>query len=303
MVSGTVDDEVSGHLSCIDPESQKEIWTLEPKKFKNVSRLIKPDDLIYVQEGMMLMKNTLFDIKSGKIVYNIKNEPVFGIFPELDIVLSVSLNDSVYCRNLSNGSVRWSFILEHAERGWNDLVKIDDSTLVLSVSGLHFVNITNGRIAYNPTSTNGDMRKVAQFSSQNTGSEQLIFYNYAFPNGLFSSDQIWGLASNVIYDNKFVYSAGHSDVTCFDHKGKKIWNAVTDSMASGRLIFSDSLLVYINKGYSILPGTVTRYYGSSVYKEYVDYKGSKILYGLPCIKIYNRSSGREILKSESLREE
>lgn len=283
------------YLSCIDPVTQKETWMLETEKVKNMSKLIKEDDFIYVNQGKLFIKNTIIDIKTGDTELRIKNEPIFGLFPEMDMVLSVGSKNTVFCRNLSNGSIRWSFSLEFADKGWNDLVKINDSTLVLSASGLYFLNITKGRIAYFPASTNDDVSKVIGPFGDKYGPDQLYSYRYTFNNGLFSSNRIWGLASNVIYDDQFVYSAGHSDVTCFDHKGKKIWNAVTDSMASGRLMFSDSLLVYINKGYGILPVYDFWIKGTMNYKKYLDYLGFKTLYSVPCIKIFNRFTGMEIL--------
>ena len=283
------------YVSCIDPFTQKETWTLEVRKIKNMSRFISEDDFIYVDQGLLLIRNSIFDIQSGKIRLHIKNEPIFGLIPGKDLVLSVGSGDNVYCRNLSNGSIRWKFKPEHAGNGWNDLVKINDSTLVLSASGLHFLNITNGRFAYNPASTVDDVTKVVGPFGDRYGPEQLLNFHYSFGNGMFASDRIWGLASNVVYDNRFVYAAGHNDITCSDHTGRIIWNVLTDSMASGRLILSDSLLVYINKGYGIIPVYdfwIRTLFG---YRLYRDYEGYKTLYSVPCIRIYNRFNGDEVL--------
>lgn len=282
------------YILSLDPETNQEQWVLKTRLYYDGFLGIYSESAPYYHiDGKLKNSEASLDLKSGDTTSNIKEEAIFGFFPELDIALSIGKHDTVYCRNLSSGKERWKFALENPDNGWNDLIKINDSTLVLAVSGLHFLNVSRGRIAYLKASSVDDIAGVIGLFGDKYGTKQFTRFRYYFGSGLYSSTKIWGLASNVVYDSSSVYSAAHNNIVCTDHKGRLLWEVLSDSLTAGRLLLRDSILVHINKGYGIMPEKVaTGPYSSS----YVDYMGFKTLFSVPELSTFNRLTGKEVYR-------
>lgn len=284
------------YLLCIDTESNQELWTLEtPLYFDALTGIYTEPAPYYNYNGRLTNFETSLDLKSGITNQNKIDETIFGLLPDLNIVLSIGKKDTIYCRNLRGGKERWKFVLENPHKGWNDLIKINDSTLVLAVSGLHFLNISKGRIAYHSASTVDNISKVIGLFGDKYGTKQFTRFRYYFGSGLYSSTMIWGLASNVVYDSGSVFSAAHNNIVRTDHKGQLLWEVLSDSLAAGRLLLRDSLLIYINKGYGLMPEKVSTSpypYSSS----FVDYMGFKTLFAVPELRAFDRLTGKEVYR-------
>lgn len=282
------------YLLSIDAETNQEQWALEtPLYFDVLTGNYAEPAPYYHYNGILTNYETSINLKTGNTIQNRINETIFGLLPDLNIVLSIGKKDTVYCRNLKGGKERWKFVLKNSNKGWNDLVKINDSTLALAVSGLHFLDISKGRIAYQSASTVDNISKVIGLLGDKYGTKQFTRFLYYFGSGLYSSTMIWGLASNVVYDSVSVYSASHTNIVCTDHKGQLLWEVLSDSLAAGRLLLRDSLLIYINKGYGIMPEKVPNGQYSSTL---VDYMGFKTLFAIPELCAYNRMTGKEVYR-------
>lgn len=281
------------YLLSIDPESTLEQWVMEtPLNFDALTGIYTEPAPYYNYNGRLTNFETSLNLKTGITTQNKIDEAIFGLFPDLNIVLSIGKKNTVYCRNL-NGKEKWRFVLENPGNGWNDLIKINDSTLVLAVSGLHFLDISKGRIAYQSASTVDNISKVIGLLGDKYGTKQFTKFRYYFGSGLYSSTMIWGLASNVVSDSGSVYFAAHNNIVCTDHKGKPLWEILSDSLAAGRLLLQDSVLIYINKGYGIMPEKVsTGLYSSSL----ADYMGFKTLFAIPELHAYNRLTGKQVYR-------
>ena len=307
-------NENANFLICIDPHSYKESWKTKVPKRENWLGRRATTKPVYHSAGYFYEKNKIIDIASGKTVWKKKNETIFGLFPEENTILSfrrkkVDRTDSIHCRNLNDGKNRWSYNIVHSSNGWNDFVKINDSTFVLSVSGLNFLDKDNGLTMYQPASTVDDIGTVIGIGGDKYGAKQFSRFNYFFGDGIFSSyplngasyvQSIWGMTSQVLSTTDHVYSASHNNIVCTDHSGSVIWEMVTDTMASGKLFINDSVLAYINKGYGFMPQKVKRFNRNSILKHFkyllCGYSGVVTLYSVPELLLINRYNGNLIYR-------
>jgi outer membrane protein assembly factor BamB len=91
-------------------------------------------------------KNLRLDPETGNTLWESKCEFYF-IDPFLNIGVGYpvqSLSDRLSAVDLSSGRVLWNRKIDRTF-GWNDAYMLSDSMLLISVNGLHGVDLTNGR--------------------------------------------------------------------------------------------------------------------------------------------------------------
>ncbi|HLN74401.1 MAG TPA: PQQ-binding-like beta-propeller repeat protein [Prolixibacteraceae bacterium] len=132
------------------------------------------------------------------------------------------INNTLEGIDLRNGQVLWKREMDH-EFGWDKVMRLNDSCLMIVSSGLHEVNVKNG-----------------------TG------WDYDTPTGLSNGARsVGGIASNVLMDNTDLYFAAKEQIARLNHQGQIIWSAPLPlDLTSQSILFKmDDRIGMINTGY------------------------------------------------------
>jgi outer membrane protein assembly factor BamB len=129
--------------------------------------------------------------------------------------------------NLKTGRVAWKRELSR-EMGWNDILYINDSTLLVYSKGLHTININNGQ--------GWDYHTVT----------------YEFDHSRYGYPFIKSYASNIWIDSTSIYVTSKNEIVKLDREtGEAIWKTenLKNNAGGSLLIIKDSVIYLIHKGY------------------------------------------------------
>lgn len=215
----------TGKLIIYDLAGNKGIWS----KYMNYSNggISQHGNLIVQNIG-----NRSFSLnpQTGEEQWEVKNT-IFYTDPLQKVGMGYKIRNA-YLDNhimegfdLISGTMLWKREVNY-DYGWNDVFHLSDSTIVIASSGLHMVNVKNGKgWDYNTT----------------TG-----YSNYG--------GVVRDVVSNVWIDSANIYLASKEKLTRVDHQGKIIWStALPDDLTSKSNIFKkDSILYFVNRGYAFM---------------------------------------------------
>ena len=144
-------------------------------------------------------------------------------------------------------------------------INIDNETLLVPVSGLHYINIKDG--------------SGWDFDAMTQNTDYSIFGKKR-GNAVTSADLevITNLSSDVLIDNNRIYYAYSDKLSCFDMNGTVLWTAElpSDMTSNSSLLINDDKLLMINKGLA--------------YKA----SGEAVQYGSPFIAAFDITTGNQI---------
>lgn len=250
-------------------------------------------------KGNYLLDNDLLYIGGKKFRVFFPFLSVVDFCPEHDLLLTMASRTKLSGILMSNGQQAWQIQLDLNREGWNDFRFINDSLLILSKSGLHFINTKTGAKIYHPASTSDTKYKYPlEYLSRNAIEMERNKYKgvwYYFGDELYSSEREWGLSSNICYDSACIYSIMSGNLNSYSFDGKRKWSTPVASNSATELHLCDSTIIVISKGYSITP----KLEGSLGNMRNNSRKGAKRLYSEPGISIINRFSG-EIIHEQKL---
>lgn len=132
------------------------------------------------------------------------------------------INNTLEAIDLRNGQVVWKREMDH-DFGWDGVMRVNDSCLLIVSSGLHQVNVKDG-----------------------TG------WDYETPTGLLNGAKtVGGIASNVLMDSSDLYFAAKEKISRLNHQGQIIWSApLPPDLTSQSILFKmDNRIGMINTGH------------------------------------------------------
>ncbi len=178
---------------------------------------------------------------------------------------------------LSNGKPFWEREISR-EYGWNNIYRINDTSLIIIASGLHSVNIKTGKgwtVGLVTGEKDYKSTAVANVAGVILGALTGV---YAVSTGY---DVVTGIVSNAVFNDKAIYLAAKEKIISTDYNGKLNWSTILPSkLSSESSIFTvDSVIYIVNGGYA-----------SMVYR--------KLSFGKPYIAAYNKFSGLNYYLSE-----
>lgn len=158
--------------------------------------------------------------------------------------------------DMNTGNKLWSRTLSR-EYGWNNIIHLNDSVLLIVSAGLHTLNIKTGAgwdynsvTGINNTSTLVAANVIGIAAGLLTG-----FYMYSTGPSI-----VRDMVSNVIYSDNGFYLASKESVTHLDKNGVVRWSfPFAQNVASSSFIFiKNDLLYMINKGYAYIGAEQTK---------------------------------------------
>lgn len=174
--------------------------------------------------------------------------------------------------DLTNGMVMWDRIIGR-EYGWNDVLYINDSTILVVAAGLHSINLKTGK-GWDYSTITGRADYAGSAAGTGLGvASGLLTGTYSVATGY---NVIRDLVSNVLVEDDYIYFASKQTITKINKEGKLQWRTILpEGSGSKSVIFKQGESIgMINLGYGI--------------------RGNrKLRVGSPFIASYNSENGTE----------
>lgn len=272
------DDKVT--LMVYDLVQKKLLWSMQvnPRKY-NVISLQKYILLTNEEKTQCFNKYTGVELwnSNREVLYvNEKNDVAFTYFTHFDASHPDKLLEAI---SLNDGKKIWKREIDR-HYGWNEIQNMNDSTIILSASGLHPIHLKTGK-GWDFDAQTGELFKD---DSEQLRKAAFVATTIAF--GIFAgisvyyfthtNELLWELCSNLIIEDGKIYYASKRTLSALDLKGKLLWQTklVDEITGNSKLKIEDSLIIMVNKGYAA--------------------KGqSTIFYGTPYIATFNKSIGTQ----------
>jgi len=199
-----------------------------------------------------LQKNIFIDTQKGKEKFSTKNN-IMLIFSNKNIAIGyrskMQENNNLEGMNLSTGKVLWTTKISR-DYGWNDVLFLNDTTLLIVANGLNAVNLNNGK-GWKYEVATGDKDYTAA-ALTTLGGIVLGLFTGTFVYGT-GYDLVYDVVSNVAADSTYIYFASKDNIAKINkNSGKIIWyNEFNKKDASKSFILpKDSAVYLINYGYA-----------------------------------------------------
>lgn len=236
-----------GHIYMLDLNNGTELWSRGINYFS--------ESISYTSKGILIgtkgIKNSLIDLKTGEEIWNKKFSPA-GITNNNQVLLTYKnskmygITNKLEGREISTGEVIWETEIEH-NYGWNRLLNLNDSTLLIFSSGLHSININDGSGWDYKAKTGIDDYK-GTVAVNTIGVLSTILLGVGFMQT--GHDMVTGLVSNILIKDSIIYMANHETIACINLAGDIIWETeLPDKSGAASLIYlKDDKLYMINYG-------------------------------------------------------
>jgi len=273
-ISESSDDK--GVFLLYDVHSDSIIWQhLFTKRKHSISQ---KDTLIYMYEGR---KAYLIDYRSGRTIKEVHYD-IYYTLPEYNIALGYQRGSTDLCGfRLDNESVLWTKYIPR-ESGWNDVIPLSDTTLLISSGGLHFLNINNGQgTDYRAVTT------ISNYSSERLPTRVAVI-GACVAIGMLTgivyipasqSFPLRELESNIIIDSNYIYWASRETFYCFERSGKIKWSypLATGLGSKSSIFIRDSLIYMVNYGAGAWGNSITSF-GSPYFVAFNKITGKRYLF-------------------------
>jgi len=151
--------------------------------------------------------------------------------------------------NLNNGNSLWQRDITRAY-GWNKLIKMNDSILLIAAGGLHSLNIKNGT-GWDYNTVTGKKDYTETIAKNVVGVALGVLTGTAVISA--GANLVRDVASNVLIEGNYVYFASKEKVSKINKSNGDIsWTYPLDEKTTSKsLLFKkDSLVFMINQGYA-----------------------------------------------------
>ncbi len=187
---------------------------------------------------------------SGDLMYSTDKDFVF-VNDRMQIGLAYSnSNPSILqAYNLTDGTKIWEKRIDQTY-GWNDAFLYNDSTLMISASGLHQIDMRTGK-GWDYAALSGKSN-IEQQIMVGVGIMTIGFFTGVyFPDVIIPSVN-WNMVSNVLQDDNYFYQAYSDKVVKLNSSGEVIWETDLPNRATSKsdIFIEDNQLVMINRGYA-----------------------------------------------------
>lgn len=213
-----------------------------------------------------------FEYPSRIIHINPSNETGLSYNPLFKINNEVGLS----AMTLNDGKVMWTSPVP-SRSNWNDLVKVNDSLLVIAASGLYCINVNSGLKWSFPmiTALKTDQPFVQPVFNLNTVKKLFKPVNTKAKEGLVTQ-----LASNILVSDGTIFFAASDKIIASNSEGKLLWEQSLNGkgISNCLLIDHDQEILLLNLGLGELEGQLVTYgktfaaafskqYGSVIYEK------------------------------------
>ena len=228
------------------------IFGFKYNPLKNLMRVTKHGVISLDANGLEYFEN-----EKGQLKYNLPLQSYFKS-EELDIIAGYPLKkkksiDELAFYSLTSGNLN-NKVLINEDAGIERFSILGDSVVIISASGIHYIDQKNGRQwSYQQTTSEPKNPLSMPFNYRALGLGTRIAY-YSPSRSTF--DKTFGIASNLLIYKNHLYKSSVDEVVCLTKEGNVIWNKPLDSdITSIALLFvKDELLYHINLGYAFAEG-------------------------------------------------
>lgn len=241
----------------------------------------------FQSENVVILGNRPFLLKPGTVTALDKNTGIglwtskselYRVDPESPIAITYKFNsmnpssDKMEGLDLKTGKVVWSRSLERTY-GWDESQKLNDSTLLISSSGLHTVNLHTGE-GWDYKAQTGK-KQTGEMVAKSVGSVVLGVLTGVAP--IPNLDLVTGIVSNTLVDGDEIYLASADKISRLDLSGNVVWssNLLKDKSSSSKIFKKNGTVIYLNKGHAYENGRF-RQYGTPYFCQFDENDGSLI---------------------------
>lgn len=152
--------------------------------------------------------------------------------------------------DMTNGNKLWSRTLSR-EYGWNTIIPLNDSVVLVVSAGLHTINLKTGT-GWDYNTVTGINNSSGQLAANALGLAAGLLTGYFMYST--SPSIVRDMASNVIYSDNGFYFASRESITHLDKNGVVRWSyPFPKNLSSSSFIFiKNDFLYMINKGYAFM---------------------------------------------------
>lgn len=166
-------------------------------------------------------------------------------------------NDNMEGIDLLTGNTIWKRDLDRSY-GWDDIQRLTDSTVLITSTGLHSLNIKTGEGWDYKTLTG--KKQTGEAVAKGLGSVVLgvLTGGTTFVSGV---DVITGVVSNTLMDNTGIYLASAEKLSKLDKDGNVLWavDLPKDKCSASTILRKEGNIYLINKGYAYENGRFRNY--------------------------------------------
>jgi len=192
--------KAKGHITSLDMSSYKLDWQ-EIINYNKSFASIKNQYMVLNR----LSKNVMVDLATGTNLWEVKNR-IYYTFYDKNVAIGYKIkgitqnSKKLQGLDMLSGDVIWEREIDRTF-GWRELFSLNDSTVVISGSGIHSLNITNGK---------------GWTIKQKSGKDKLNLWT--------GTKRFYNLGSNIVRDttDKTMYKAAE-EIIKFDESGQTIW--------------------------------------------------------------------------------
>lgn len=194
--------------------------------------------------------NQILNSYSGELMY-INDKDYIFVNDRLQIGLTYPQSNSskLEAFSLLDNTKLWERNIDRTF-GWNDAFLFNDSTLMISASGLHQVDMRSGK-GWDYTALSGKTN-IEQQIIVGVGIMAIgIFTGVYFPEMIVPTLN-WNMVSNVLQEDNYFYQAYSDKIVKLNSKGKVIWETDLPNRATSKsdIFIQNDQLMMINSGYA-----------------------------------------------------
>lgn len=239
-----------GHVVRYDTEENRVLWS-EKISFQSASIEQYGGITLHTTGG----KSYCLDNETAEQLWEVKNtlifaDPIDKIGIGYKLQAAQNKQNTLEGIDLTTGRPMWQREISR-EYSWNDVLYLNDSTLLIAAAGLHTVNIFDGRGWHYHTITG---KKDYTASAVGTGlgiAAGLLTGMYSVSTGY---NLVRDVASNVLVDSAAIYFASREHLVKLNRKGVILWQKILprDLTSKSWIFLSSDDLIIVNKGYAYM---------------------------------------------------
>ncbi|MBW1294793.1 PQQ-binding-like beta-propeller repeat protein [Aquimarina litoralis] len=263
-----------GQLMKYDIYNNNLLWS---KKFSyNRSTLKQKNQTLLISKQNKTIK---IDPDNGKETLKTKNY-IYSLIDQKNLALGYRIKasgvskDELRAIDLKNGDLKWQRKIPN-EFGWNEIIHLNDSTIIISSNGLHKINLRTGK-GWDYNTVTGKKDYTAPVIANTIAGIAAIF------TGTFVASSgpnlVKNLVSNMLIEDSDFYLSSEEQVAKINGEtGEIIWKSSFDKNTSSRshIFIENETLFLLNFG---LANTGTR----------------ALRFGKPFLAAYNKSTGKKL---------
>lgn len=241
--------DLKGLIFVFDLKSKTVKWS--KKIDHSISGFNQYNDIFIFSKGNKISR---LNIENGSTMWEIKND-LYYVDTAKKIGIGYKYNGltgnihTLEGINMETGETIWQRELKR-EYGWNKIISLNESDLLVVAGGLHLININTG-VGWDYETVTGK-KDYTETVAKNAGGIALgvLTGTYIFSSG---SNLVRDVVSNTIIDSSTIYFASKEKLVSLNiSDGTLNWSypLPEESTSKSSLIAQDSTLVLINKGYA-----------------------------------------------------